>query len=179
MASVYAVHKHPTHQFSKQTVTEIHLQAGAGVIGDAHCGELVKHRSRVQRDPNQPNLRQVHLLPLELLETLQAQGFPAQPGTVGENITTRELDLLSLPTGTELKIGTDVVLRLTGLRNPCAQLDNFAPGLTAAVLDRNDDGTLIRKAGVMAVVVRGGTISKTATIQVTLPAAPHLPLAPV
>lgn len=179
MASVLAVHKHPTHSFSKQTVTEIELLAGAGVMGDAHCGAQVKHRSRVKQDPTQPNLRQVHLLHHELIEALQQQGYPVQPGTIGENITTRDIDLLALPTNTELAIGNEVVLRLTGLRNPCGQLDHYAKGLTAAVLDRAADGSLIRKAGVMAVVLNGGRIAPESPITVTLPPKPHLQLLPV
>ena len=153
-ATVFAVHLSPRHTFSKQSVASIRLVAGFGVDGDAHGGATVKHRSRVARDPAQPNLRQVHLVHGELLEQLRLRGHPVQPGTIGENITTAGLDLLALSQGTRLRIGADAVVIVTGLRNPCSQLDNFSSGLMGAVLDRAPDGQLIRKAGVMGVVLR-------------------------
>lgn len=176
---VLAVAAAPGHGFSKQAVAEITLLAGLGVAGDAHAGERVKHRSRVARDPTQPNLRQVHLLHAELFEELAGQGFALAPGDIGENVTTRGLDLLALPTGTVLRLGAAAEVEITGLRNPCAQLDRFAPGLMAATLGRAADGTLIRKAGVMAVVRSGGVVRPGDAIAVTLPAGDHQPLAPV
>lgn len=160
-------------------MAQVRLLAGLGVEGDAHCGATVQHRSRVARDPSQPNLRQVHLLHAELFDELAAQGHAVTPGQVGENITTRGLPLLALPTGTQLRIGADAVVQLTGLRNPCHQLDRFQPGLMAAVLDRSPEGGLIRKAGVMGIVLAGGVVRPGDTVQVTLPAEPHRPLAPV
>lgn len=176
--TVLAVHLSPTHSFSKTPARSIRLIAGLGVEGDAHAGEKVKHRSRVARDPAQPNLRQVHLIHAELLDELNARGFTVQPGDLGENITTRGLDLLALPTGTRLVIG-DAVIALTGLRNPCAQLDRFQPGLMQAVLGRDAAGNLIRKAGVMGVVLMGGEVQAGDRIQVRMPDGAHRALQPV
>jgi MOSC domain-containing protein YiiM len=158
--------------FSKSAATQITLLAGLGVEGDAHCGITVKHRSRVAQDPTQPNLRQVHLLHAELFEELAAKGFTVAPGQLGENVTTRGLNLLALPVGAELQIGPTAIIRVTGLRNPCAQLDQFQLGLMSAVLDRTRDGTLVRKAGIMGVVVAGGPVSPGDAILVKLPAKP-------
>ena len=176
---VVAVARSPAHGFSKPVAAEIRLLAGLGVEGDAHAGERVKHRSRVARDPSQPNLRQVHLLHAELLEELAGRGFPLSPGDVGENLLTRGLDLLGLPAGTRLRLGGTAEVEVTGLRNPCAQLDRFQKGLTAAMLDRAPDGALVRKAGVMAVVLAGGPVRPGDRIGVTLPSRPHRPLLPV
>ena len=162
-----------THSFSKWARPELQLLAGQGVAGDAHCGVTVKHRSRVAQDPTQPNLRQVHLIQGELFDELAARGFGVQPGQLGENITTRGIDLLALPRDTELRIGTEVVLCLTGLRNPCPQIENFETGLLKAVVDRNADGETVRKAGVMTVVVAGGVVRPGDGITVRLPPLPH------
>lgn len=170
---VVAVSAAPAHVFSKATQASITLLAGLGVEGDAHCGVTVQHRSRVAQDPTQPNLRQVHLLAGELFDELAAKGHEVAPGQLGENITTRGIDLLHLPVDTELHLGGSAVLRLTGLRNPCVQIDQFRPGLMAAVLDRAPDGRLLRKAGVMAVVVAGGRVAPGDAVQVVLPAGPH------
>jgi len=178
-AAVHAVHQSATHSFSKTAVTYIMLVEGLGVEGDAHSGATVKHRSRVARDPSQPNLRQVHLLHRELFSSLAAVGFRVFPGQIGENITTEGVDLLGLPTGTELSFESGAVVRLTGLRNPCWQLDAFQPGLMAAVLGRTANGELVRKAGVMGIVLRGGTVSSGQTIAIALPQRPHFPLKPV
>lgn len=178
-AFVVAVARSPTHGFSKATGPEIRLLPGLGVEGDAHMGALVKHRSRVARDPTQPNLRQIHLLHAELLEELSTRGFTVRPGEIGENLLTRGLGLLDLPTGTRLRIGGTAEVEVTGLRNPCAQLDRFQTGLTAAVLARAPDGSLVRKAGVMGVVLAGGVVRPGNAIAVTLPAGPHRPLRPV
>lgn len=179
IARVLAVHVNPRHRFSKQSVPTITLLTGLGVQGDAHCGALVKHRSRVARDPTQPNLRQVHLLQAELFDTLADMGHLVSSGQIGENVTTCGIDLLALPADTELHLGADAVVRITGLRNPCVQIDRFQPGLMAAVLDRTPEGELVRKAGVMAVVVRGGVVSAQDRIEVRLPVGPHTPLRPV
>jgi MOSC domain-containing protein YiiM len=173
---VVAVHRSPVHAFSKTSVGSITLLAGLGVDGDAHCGASVKHRSRVAQDPTQPNLRQVHLIPAELLDALASQGFSVTPGDLGENITTQGLALRDLPVGSRLQIGAQAVVVLTGLRNPCAQIEAFQPGLLAAVLERTDDGRLIRKAGVMGVVSVGGTVQPNDPIAVQFPPSPQLPL---
>jgi MOSC domain-containing protein YiiM len=175
---VLAVHRSPTHSFSKTPALAIRLIAGIGVEGDAHAGETVKHRSRVARDPTQPNLRQVHLIHAELHDELNAAGFHVKPGDMGENITTRGLDLLALPTGTRLIIGA-AVIEVTGLRNPCVQLDRFQPGLMQATLDRDAAGNLIRKAGVMGVVLSGGDVQAGERIRVQMPEVVRHPLAPV
>jgi len=174
--SVEAVACAAAHTFSKPLQAEIRLLAGLGVEGDAHQGTTVKHRSRVARDPTQPNLRQVHLLHAELLDELNAAGFDLAPGDIGENVLTRGIDLLGLPTGTHLRLGAEAVVEVTGLRNPCVQLDRFRKGLMAACLDRAADGTLIRKAGIMGVVIAGGAVRPGDTIGVTLPAEPFRPL---
>ncbi len=170
---VVAVHRAQDHEFSKTTVESITLLAGLGVEGDAHMGARVKHRSRVARDPMQPNLRQVHLIASELLVEVEAKGYDVSPGDLGENITTVGLDLISLPVGTSVRIG-DAILALTGLRNPCVQIGEIAEGLQGEMLGRDDDGKLVRKTGVMAVVIRGGKITAGDTILVAPPAGdPH------
>jgi MOSC domain-containing protein YiiM len=179
MGTVIAVCRSPRHKFGKLTELSIRLLAGLGVEGDAHMGETVKHRSRVRVDPSQPNLRQVHLVHAELHDELKAAGFKVQPGAIGENITTSGIDLLGLPTGTVLRIGKSAVIRITGLRNPCTQLDGFQPGLTAAVLDRDAEGRVVRKAGVMSVVLQSGEVVPGDAITLELPPDPHLPLLPV
>lgn len=176
---VLAVHFSSIHEFSKDSFERITLLTGRGVEGDAHCGKTVQHRSRVARDPTQPNLRQVHLLQCELFDELGARGHVVRPGHMGENITTRGVDLLALPTDTELQLGPDAVVRLTGLRNPCVQIEHFQPGLMAAVLDRTPQGELVRKAGVMAVVVRGGVVTRQDPVEIRLPAGMHESLRPV
>ena len=178
---VLAVHKSTSHNFSKYPEDSINLIEGIGVEGDAHSGTTVKHRSRVARDHSQPNLRQVHLLHAELFDELMDQDHPVFPGDMGENITTRGIDLLALPTGTRLHIGEGgAVLELTGLRNPCSQIDKFQKGLMAAVLGRDGQGMLVRKAGVMAVVLVGGpaTPGDAIRIEATTQSPPH-PLQPV
>jgi MOSC domain-containing protein YiiM len=177
--TVVAVSRSRSHSFSKAPEMSIRLLKGLGVEGDAHMGEMVKHRSRVRVDPTQPNLRQVHLIHAELHDELKAGGFKVHPGDIGENITTSGIDLLDLPTGTVLRIGKSAVIRITGLRNPCTQLDRFKQGLTAAVLERDAEGRVVRKAGVMSVVLQGGEVMPGDSIAVELPPQPHLPLAPV
>ena len=176
---VLAVHRSAGHDFSKHAEEEITLVEGLGVEGDAHAGATVKHRSRVKRDPQAPNLRQVHLLQAELFDELVARDHPVFPGELGENITTRGIDLLALPAGARLRIGDSAELEVTGLRDPCSQMDRFQPGLMAAVLDRDATGAIVRKAGVMAVVRRGGAVRPGDTILVQLPPVPHHALQPV
>jgi hypothetical protein len=176
---VAAVSRAADHTFSKANEDCIQLVAGLGVQGDAHLGRTVQHLSRVARDPAQPNLRQVHLIHAELHDELRTRGFTVMPRDMGENITTRGVDLLRLPTGTRLRLGDCAVVDITGLRNPCVQLNHFQPGLMAAVLDRDSDGAVIRKAGVMAVVVTGGEVRPDDPITVELPPLPHVPLATV
>jgi len=176
---VAAVSRSATHSLVKGNQDGIRLVAGLGVAGDAHAGTTVQHRSRVARDPSQPNLRQVHLIHAELLDELRGAGFTVAPGQMGENVTTRGVDLLGLPVGARLRLGDEAVVEITGLRNPCAQLEEIQRGLMAAVLDRDAEGRLVRKAGVMGVVVSGGTVRPGDAIAVELPVAPHRPLEPV
>jgi len=178
-ARVAAVSRSATHTFGKGNEPAICLHRGLGVEGDAHAGTTVQHRSRVARDPSQPNLRQVHLIHAELHTELHQAGFEVAPGQMGENVTTEGIALLDLPTGTRLRLGEEAIVEITGLRNPCAQLEQIQQGLMAAVLDRDAEGNLIRKAGVMAVVVAGGVVRPGDAIAVELPPAPHRPLAPV
>ncbi|MET1133861.1 MAG: MOSC domain-containing protein [Aeromicrobium sp.] len=186
---VIAVSRDDQHRFSKVPVASITLIAGHGVEGDAHAGAFVKHRSRAKRDPQQPNLRQVHLIDSELFDEAREHGYELGPGDLGENVLTADVDLLGLPTGTLLDLGGPVV-RLTGLRNPCVQINRFRPGLVKVVLAKADGtpsgrpvGTsvprVIRKAGVMAVVEAGGEVVPGRSVTITLPAEPHTPLAPV
>lgn len=176
---VTAVSRGATHTFSKATQASIRLLPGLGVEDDAHMGVTVKHRSRVARDPNQPNLRQVHLIHAELLDELRTAGFSVSGGQIGENITTRGIDLLGLPCGTRLHLGDTAAVEVTGLRNPCSQLDDFQAGLMAGVLGRDEQGRLIRKAGVMAIVLAGGVVRPGDRIRVELPPEPRRPLVPV
>jgi MOSC domain-containing protein YiiM len=173
---VVAVASSATHSFSKPRRLSIRLLEGLGVAGDAHCGTTVKHRSRVAQDPRQPNLRQVHLIHAELHEELGSRGYVVAPGEMGENITTRGIDLLALPRGARLGLGEEAVVEVTGLRNPCVQLDRLLPGLMAAVLDRDEEGRLVRKAGIMGIVLAGGAVRPGDPVRVRLPPQPHRPL---
>jgi MOSC domain-containing protein YiiM len=164
---------------SKPNQQAIQLLAGLGVEGDTHAGVTVQHRSRVARNPNQPNLRQVHLIHTELHTELNKVGYSIVAGQMGENITTQGIALLDLPTGTKLHVGTTALIEITGLRNPCTQLDGLQAGLMSAVLGRDNQGRLIRKAGVMAVVLNGGIVRTGDTIIVELPLPPYQPLEPV
>ena len=168
-----------THTLTKGNLAAIRLLEGLGVEGDAHSGTTVKHRSRVLKNPFQPNLRQVHLIHAELHDELRAAGFAVAAGQMGENITTRGVALLDLPTGTRLRLGDEAIIEVTGLRNPCSQLESIQRGLMAAVLDRDAEGNLIRKAGVMAVVIAGGVVRPGDAITIELPSEPHQPLQPV
>jgi MOSC domain-containing protein YiiM len=177
---VEAVSTGAIHGIGKENADAIRLVAGLGVDGDVHAGETVKHRSRVRKDPTQPNLRQVHLIHTELHEELAGRGFPViAPGQMGENVTTSGVELLSLPRGTRLRLGQEAVVEVTGLRNPCNQLDEIAPGLMKAVLDRGADGEVVRKSGVMGVVLQGGEVRPGDAIEVELPTEPHVRLEPV
>ncbi|HEY2750519.1 MOSC domain-containing protein [Phenylobacterium sp.] len=175
---VVAVSAKPEHGVNKTNRGVIRLLAGQGVEGDAHCGATVKHRSRWRRDPTQPNIRQVHLMHAELFEELAAKGFAVGPGLMGENVTTRGVELLGLPSGAVLRLGETAVVRVTGLRNPCYQLDELQPGLMAACLDKTG-AELVRKAGVMAVVLAGGEVRAGDAIIVEAPPGAHEPLKPV
>ena len=176
---VVAVSRSATHTFGKRVGESIRLVPGLGVEGDAHSAATVKHRSRVARDPTQPNLRQVHLLHAELHDELRAADFAVAAGQMGENVTTRGVDLLALPTGARLVLGDTAIVEVTGLHNPCGQLDGFQPGLLAAVLGRDAEGNLVRKAGIMGIVVVGGEVRPGDPIRIELPAGPHEALAPV
>lgn len=179
MGLVVAVSLRPGHHFSKTPSLGIHLLTGLGVTGDAHMGATVKHRSRVRKDPTQPNLRQVHLIHAELFDELRTKGFAVKPGELGENVTTSGIDLLALPAGTRLHLGESAVVEITGLRNPCTQIDDFQQGLMAATLDRDAAGNLVRKAGIMSVVIRDGDVRPGDAIGVELPSVPHRRLQPV
>lgn len=182
-ATVTAVSANPTHSFSKYTQACITLIAGLGVQGDAHLGKTTQHRYLVKKDPARANLTQVHLLHAELHDELASElngtAFRLAPGQMGENILTRNLDLMGLPTGALLHLGPSAIVQLTGLREPCAQLNKLRPGLMKAVFKRSPDGELVRNAGVMAIVLRGGEVYPGDPIRIELPAEPHSPLQPV
>jgi MOSC domain-containing protein YiiM len=171
--TVVAVSRDATHRFSKANQESIRLLAGLGVEGDAHLGVTVQHLSRIAQDPTQPNLRQVHLLHAELFDDLRTAGYEVTPGDLGENITTRGLDLLGLPTGTRLRLGADAVVEVTGLRNPCRQIDTFRSGLLKQVVGRDEAGEIVRKGGIMGVVLRGGEVRPGDPVLAELPATPH------
>jgi MOSC domain-containing protein YiiM len=179
IAKVLSVSSSPTHTMAKPSQESITIVEGLGVEGDAHNGTTVKHRSRVRQDPTQPNLRQIHLIHSELLDELRATGFEIKPGMMGENITTSGVDLLGLPTGAIMTIGANVRLEITGLRNPCAQLDGLVPGLMEAVLDRDSAGELIRKSGVFGIVITGGEVRVDDSISIELPRGDQSRLQPV
>lgn len=172
-ARVLSVSSSPVHGFSKARRSEIRLLAGLGVEDDAHQGVTVQHRSRVAADPSQPNLRQVHLVHAELFDELADGGFTLAPGAIGENVTTAGIDLLGLPRGTRLRLGAEAEIEVTGLRNPCRQLDDYQKGLMAALINRDGNGRLVRRAGIMAIVTAGGVVGPGDAITVTLPPLPH------
>lgn len=176
MGVVTAVSRNEEYTFTKPTRDSVTLLAGLGVEGDVHQGVTVKHRSRVAQDPTQPNLRQVHLMHAELFDELRSKGFSVEPGEIGENVTTRGIDLLGLPTGTLLHLGPEAVVEVTGLRNPCIQIDAFSKGLLKEVVGKGPDGELVRRAGIMSVVLVGGVVRPGDEIRVELPAEPHRPL---
>jgi MOSC domain-containing protein YiiM len=178
-AVVAAVCRSPTHSMTKPVVDRVRIVAGLGIEGGAHQGATVKHLSRLLRFGDAPNLRQVHLLHAELFDELRVAGFTVWAGLMGENITTRGVDLLRLPTGARLHLGRTAVAEATGLRNPCRKLNKLQPGLMKAMLARDEDGRLVRKAGIMATVVAGGEVGQGDAIEIELPAGPHRPLAPV
>lgn len=174
--TVLAVSARAGHQFSKTPRETITLIAGIGVEGDGHAGERVQHRSRVRANPDQPNLRQVHLMPAELFAEVAEAGFTVEPGDLGENITATGIDLIRLPKGTRLRLGDEAEIEITGLRHPCAQIERFQEGLLAQVVGKDAEGTTVRKAGVMSIVLTGGIVRPGDPIHVTLPPEPHQPL---
>ncbi|MGW1542232.1 MOSC domain-containing protein [Streptomyces sp. NPDC002309] len=174
--TVTAVSSNGQYSFTKPNRDSVTLLAGFGVEGDVHAGVTVKHRSRIAQDPTQPNLRQVHLIHEELFAEVDEQGFKVAPGELGENITTRGIDLLGLPVGTLLRIGESAVLEVTGLRNPCVQIDNFQEGLLKQVVGRDQAGSIVRKAGIMSIVREGGVVRPGDAIERELPSGPHQPL---
>ena len=174
--SILALARSETYTFTKPRQSSLRLLEGLGVEGDVHSGKTVKHRSRMAADPTQPNLRQVHLIQSELFDEVRAKGFEVSPGEIGENVTTRGIDLLALPTGTILEIGQEARIEITDLRNPCVQIERFQKGLLGEVLERDDAGEMIRRAGVMAIVMGDGTINVGDPIEIVLPAEPHRPL---
>ena len=173
---VVSVNRSPGHRFSKEPVPAARLLEGLGVEGDAHAGVTVQHRSRVARDPSQPNLRQVHLLHAELLDALAERGHLVRAGELGENITTLGIDLLALPVDTQLRLGDRAVVTVTGLRNPCAQIESFRSGLLGEVVRRAEDGSIVRLAGIMGVVTAGGIVRAGDPVTVRYPPLPHRPL---
>ena len=175
-ARVVAVARDDEHRFSKPTRESITLVAGIGVEGDAHAGTTVQHLSRVRRDPTTPNLRQVHLIHSELFDDMAGRGHEVPPGGLGENITTAGVDLLGLSRGTRLEIGDEAVIEITGLRNPCAQINGLSDGLMKELVYVDASGDTVRLAGVMSIVLSGGVVRPGDGIRVIPPAGPHEPL---
>ena len=173
MSSVVCVSASPEHGFSKAPLAAITLLAGLGVEGDAHCGATAQHLYRKRRDPTAPNLAQVHFLARELFDEMATLGYALAPGAMGENVLTEGIDLVTLPTGTMFSIGAEVVVEISGIRDPCKQIDALGPGLTKAMFDRDAEGAVLRKAGIMGVVRVGGMVRAGDSIVVTLPAAPY------
>jgi len=177
---VLAVHRSDEHTFAKPTVDSVTLLPGLGVEGDAHLGAQVKHRSRVAADPNQPNLRQVHLVMSELLDDVRAAGHEIEPGRLGENVTTTGIDLIGLPVGSMLRIGDTALVALTGLRNPCKQIRDVGDGVLKMMFVDGErygrPGEQIGRTGVMGVVVAGGTVSAGDEIAVRYPAGVLTPM---
>ncbi|WP_343286268.1 MOSC domain-containing protein [Streptomyces sp. AM 4-1-1] len=175
-ATITTVSSSGSYTFTKHNRDSITLLTGLGVEGDVHAGVTVKHRSRMAQDPTRPNLRQVHLIDEELFDELREAGFEVAPGDLGENVTTRGVDLLALPTGTLLTLGDEAVVEVTGLRNPCLQIDHFQDGLLKRVVGRDEAGNTVRKAGIMGVVVAGGTVRPGDPVKTEVPSGPHRPL---
>ncbi|MFF8972213.1 MOSC domain-containing protein [Streptomyces sp. NPDC014995] len=173
---VTAVSRNGDYSFTKPNRDSVTLVAGFGVEGDVHAGATVKHRFRMRKDPSQPNLRQVHLIHEELFEEVRGSGFEVAAGELGENVTTRGVDLLGLPVGTRLRLGAEAVVEVTGLRNPCAQIDGFRKGLLKEVVGKGADGRAVFRTGVMSVVVSGGVVRPGDPVTVELPNGPHRPL---
>ncbi|GGW35971.1 MOSC domain-containing protein [Streptomyces lucensis JCM 4490] len=175
-AAVTAVSSNGEYSFSKPNRESITLLTGLGVEGDVHAGVTVKHQVRVKQDPAKPNLRQVHLIHEELFEEVGKAGFQVVAGDLGENITTRGIDLIGLPTGAVLRIGDEAVVEVTGVRYPCAQIDDFQYGLLKEVVGRDEDGEVVFKSGIMGVVLAGGVVRPGDAIAVELPEGPFRPL---
>jgi MOSC domain-containing protein YiiM len=172
-AQVSAVSISPSHTFSKSNVSSIYLIEGHGVEGDAHAGATVKHRSRVAKDPSQPNLRQVHLIHAELFDYLHEKGYTVAAGQMGENITTSNLDLLALPKDAILNFPSGACVQITGLRNPCNQLNSLGNGMMKALLPKDEQGQIQRLAGIMGIVLKGGPVKPGDQIEIKLPQTPH------
>ena len=172
-SKVVAVSRSEKHTFSKKNIESINLIYDFGVEGDAHAGKTIKHIFLARKDPGRKNIRQVHLIQMELIRQLKSKGFSVNPGQLGENITTQGIDLLSLPTGCKLHIGEEAVIELTALRSPCVQIDNFQKGILKEVIDRDDQGKMIRKIGVMGIVTAGGTVKPSEIITIEMPDLPH------
>ena len=174
--TVVSVNRDREHCFSKPAAADITLVAGIGIEGDAHAGETVQHLHRLTTTPGAPNLRQVHLIHSELFEELESDGFGVSAGDLGENVTTSGIDLLGLPRGTLLHLGAEAIVEVTGLRNPCSQINRFGPGLMKAVVGTADDGAVVRKSGIMSIVTRGGVVRPGDVVRVEPPVGKALPL---
>jgi MOSC domain-containing protein YiiM len=172
MKNVKSVSKSLSHTFSKNVVGQIKLIEGLGVEDDVHLGKTVKHQYLAKKYPTSANLRQVHLIHYELIEELNENGFSVSDGDLGENITTIGIDLLNLPTDTILKIGNEAVVKITGLRNPCVQLDMFQKGLLKAVIEKDENGNVIRKCGIMGIVIKSGIVRIDDAIEIIFPQKP-------
>lgn len=179
---VLSVSSSQTHSFSKPPVPGITLIANHGVKGDCHAGKTTQHRSSLQVHPPTPNLRQVHLIAIENLKKIASHLTTVDsaalltPGALGQNITLEGIDLLNLPTGTELHFVSDggsqsgPVLVLTGVRDPGPQIERFQAGLKERFIVRDAERRVVgRLVGVMSVVQCGGEVRSGMGVRVVYP----------
>ena len=174
--TVLSVSRDDKHRFSKPTVSSIRLVAGFGVEGDSHAGATVQHLYEKKRNPSAPNLCQVHFMAAELFDDLVPTGYTVAPGELGENVTTEGINLMSLPLGTQLHLGAQAVVSVTGMRSPCSLINGYQKGLMKQLIKTDAAGTVHRRGGIMGVVVRGGVVNPGDCIRVELPAGEQLPL---
>ncbi|GIK02293.1 hypothetical protein Aspvir_006342 [Aspergillus viridinutans] len=179
---ILSVSKSSSHSIAKTPVPSITLIPNHGVDGDCHAGQTTQHRAQAQRTPN---LRQVHLVPVETLRELSgrfsaaAAGRNAKPlsaGEIGENITTEGVELSTLPLGTELHFLSgegkeEAIVVLTGVREPGPGMDKCRAGLKNVCVVRDGGRVVRRLAGVMGTVKKGGMLRPGMGIRIVKPAS--------
>jgi len=166
--SVLSVSMSSSHGFSKRPTDYIYLLSGCGVQGDVHCSGAASSN----------NKRQVHLIASELLTELarkdsKGRAYIISPGALGENITTKGIDLVGLNEGTRLHFGDGddhAIVRITGLRNPKKRLDEWPKGLLDRCAMKNKKGEITgRKIGVMGIVEEDGFVQPGHMVYVEKP----------
>ena len=118
----------------KTPVDAVELRENHGIVGDAHAGEW--HR-------------QVSLLATESIAKMRALGLDVDSGDFAENITTRGIDLVSLPVGTRLAVG-DTVLEVSQIGKECH---------TRCAIYHQAGDCVMPKEGIFARVIKGGAVS--------------------